>query len=264
MANSWGNPELKSFKNNNIRRVIFDTARVFVHRNIVSDVEELLFRVASHGAVFSADGLPTVLPAYEMDDSIEAKYGLKIQIPNFHVAIDTDDLHFAQLDDIFIYRDFALEDEAKPNTEKHSYIDEKSLKLAARQIKLHDKGKDVKFLAYFLGLENPEMQTTFDKSMSEAITYFQQRMGMPQTGEVDFYTWNAIAPKATDRIAGGYAGIKVRVLQSALMVNGFYVPVTSRFGTETIRCVRDFQTANNLRVTGRVGFLEWKALFELK
>jgi peptidoglycan hydrolase-like protein with peptidoglycan-binding domain len=89
-------------------------------------------------------------------------------------------------------------------------------------------------------------------------------MGMPVTGKLDWYSWNAIMPKGIDRIAAGTAGIKVRVLQSALRVNGYNCPVTSRFGTETIRSVREFQTDHNLRITGRVGFIEWKFLFELK
>jgi peptidoglycan hydrolase-like protein with peptidoglycan-binding domain len=53
-------------------------------------------------------------------------------------------------------------------------------------------------------------------------------------------------------------------LQSALRVYGYNSPITSRFGTETIKTVREFQQANNLRVTGRVGFLEWQLFFELK
>lgn len=263
MANQWGNPELKSFKNNYIRRVIVDTARVFVHRLLVSEVEEILIRASSHGAVFTEDGLPAILPAYEMDDSIEAKYGLKFQIPNFDAKLEIGDLNFAQIGDVFIYKNFASDVEiAQPN--RDAYIDEVADKIGGHQLRLGSEGNDVKFIAYFLGLDNPSQKTKFDKEMQDSVIYFQQRMGMPVSGEIDIYTWNAIIPKGSERIAAGYAGIKVRALQSALRVTGYNVPVTSRFGTETIRSVREFQDRNNLRVTGRVGLLEWNVLFHLK
>lgn len=264
MANQWGNPELKSFKNNNIRRVIVDTARVFVHRNLTGEVEEILIRAANHGAEFSKDGLPTILPAYEMDDSIEAKYGLKFQIPDFDVELELGDTSFSQIGDIFIYKNFSIDDEAPSHSEQNVYIDEVNTKLGSRQLKLGASGKDVKFIAYFLDLPNAVQNETYDESMKESVLYFQRRMGMPESGEIDWYTWNAIMPKATDRIAAGYAGTKVRALQAALRINGYNSPITSRFGTETIRSVREFQSDNNLRVTGRVGFLEWNQLFELK
>jgi hypothetical protein len=264
MANQWGNPELKSFKNNHIRRVIVDTARVFVHKNITGEVEEILIRAASNGAVFSKDGLPTILPAYEMDDSVEAKYGLKFQIPDFDSELELEDTSFKQIGDIFIYEDFSADEEAPAATIESVYIDKVSSKLGSRQLRLGAKGEDVKFIAYFLGMEDAVQHDTFDESMKEAVTYYQTRMGMPETGEVDSYTWSSLMPKATDRIAAGYAGTKVRALQAALRINGYNCPITSRFGTETIRSVREFQSDRQLRITGRVGFLEWNQFFELK
>lgn len=265
MANLWGNPELKSFKNNYIRRVIVDTARVFVHRSLVSDVEEILVRASTAGAVFSKDGLPAILPAYEMDDSIEATYGLKFQIPNFDTELELDDLNFTQIGDVFVYKNFSLADAAIVTSSKEeAYLDEKSEKIGSRQLKLGTKGTDVKFIAYFMGMADASQRDSFDKDMAEAVTYFQHRMGMPTTGEVDWYTWGAIIPKGSERIAAGYAGVKVRALQSAMRVLGYNVPVTSRFGTETIRSVREFQESNKLRITGRVGLLEWNVLFQLK
>lgn len=263
MANQWGNPELKSFKNNYIRRVIVDSARVFVHRTLTTQVEEILLRASSNGAIFSEDGLPAILPAYEMDDSLEAKFGLKFQIPNFDVKLKLDDLHFSQIGDVFIYSNFS-EEEAPAESSREAYVDEESKKIGSRQLELGSKSDDVKFLAYLFGLADAPNKIEFDTSIEEAVIYFQARMGIPQTGKVDWYTWAAILPKGLDRIAAGYAGTKVRALQSALRINGYTVPITSRFGTETIRSVREFQAANNLRVTGRVGFLEWNLLFELK
>lgn len=263
MANQWGNPELKSFKNNYIRRVIVDDARVFVHRLLINEVEEILLRAASNGAKFSKDGLPTILPAYDMDDSVESKFGLKFQIPDFDTKIDLTGTNFEQLGDVFIYKNFNDDVELAMPT-KDAYVDEVVEKIGSRPIVMNSKGNDVKFLAYFLGMSDPIQRDVFDEEMRDAVVYFQNRMGMPVTGEVDTYTWNAIIPKGSERIAAGFAGIKVRALQSALRIFGYNVPVTSRFGTETIRVVRQFQVENKLRVTGRVGLLEWNVLFHIK
>lgn len=263
MANSWGNPELKSFKNNYIRRVMVDSARVFVHRNIVNAVEEILIEAANNGAIFSNDALPKILPSFEMDDSKEAAYGLKFQIPNFDKELNLAESPFEQFGDVFVIKN-AFDDAVIEIQNDEVYFDKPSEKIGYRQLEFGMSGKDVKFLAYFLGMEDAAQQQVWDKKMQEAYDYFQERMGLPKTGKLDWYSWNAIMPKGIDRIAAGTAGIKVRALQSALRVNGYNCPTTSRFGTETIRSVREFQSDNNLRVTGRVGFIEWKFLFELK
>lgn len=261
MAENWGNPELKSFKNNYIRRVMVDQARVFVHRNIVTQVEDLLLRALNNGAVFSDSHLPVNLPAYQLDDSPEANMGLKVQIPNFDTQIDVHDLGFEQLGDVFIYQTDA---DIQTQSRDEKYIDEVSNRIGYRQIKLGDSGDDVKFLAYFFGLPDAVNRRMFDDEMLKWLQHYQKSMGIPQTDFVDWYSWKTLLPKGAERIAAGYAGAKVRVLQAALRVYGYNCPVTSRFGTETIKAVREFQTANNLRITGRVGFLEWQLFFELK
>lgn len=263
MSNSWGNPKLKSFRNNFIRRVIVDNARIFVHKNIASQTEELLIRASGHGAVFSETHLPKVLPAYAFDSSEEAALGLKIQIPNFTTELACADIGFQQEGDIFTYTITPF-DKSEQKPILPSYVDEVSKKIGSRQLKLGSTGDDVKFLAYFLGIDSPSQREVFDDDFTKSVSYFQTRMGMPQTGEMDWYTWKGILPKGSERIAAGYAGSKVRALQSALIVNGYNPPVTSRFGTETIRAVREFQVKKNFRVTGRCGFLEWNELFLLK
>lgn len=261
MADNWGNPKLKSFKNNYIRRVMVDQSRVFVHKNIIGQVEELLLRALNNGAVFSDSHLPVVLPAYQMDDSTESEMGLKLQIPNFSTAIEVEDLGFTQIEDVFVYN---LDAKVDVPTHEERYVDEVSNKIGSRQLSLGDSGDDVKFLAYMFGMEDAATHRVFDDSLLGYLNYFQKRMGIPVVNMVDWYTWKSILPKGAERIAAGYAGAKVRVLQSALRVYGYNCPVTSRFGTETIKVVRQFQQDNNLRVTGRVGFLEWNLFFELK
>ena len=261
MSDNWGNPELKSFKNNYIRRVIVDQARVFVHKKLVLQVEELLLRCLANGAVFANDHLPVHLPAYDMDDSPQSKMGLKLQIPNFTTEIDVSDLGFTQVGDVFIYTSDT--DIPMPSHEE-LYDDKVSAKIGSRQITMGMHGDDVKFLSYFFGVEEAVNKNLFDDELLVHLNYYQKRMGLPITKMVDWYTWKSILPKGAERIAAGFAGAKVRLLQSALRVYGYNCPITSRFGTETIKTVREFQQANNLRVTGRVGFLEWQLFFELK
>lgn len=263
MTNVWGNPELKSFKNNYIRRVIVDMARVFVHRNLVPSVEELLMRASEHGAIFSHDNLPAVLPSLDLDDSMDARLGLKLQIPDFFVEMPVDDLKFKQVGDIFIYNGDPITAKTVESVPQFTEEIENAL-IGTKQLGLGNKGRDVKFLAYFFGMPEPSQYLQFDAQMGEAVSYFQKRMGIPVTGVVDSYTWQAILPKGSERIAGGYAGLRTRALQAALMVNGYKCPVDSRFGTETVRAVREFQVSRKLRVTGRIGYLEWKELFDLK
>jgi hypothetical protein len=261
MADNWGNPQLKSFKNNYIRRVMVDQSRVFVHRNIITQVEELLLLALNNGAIFSDSHLPVVLPAYQMDDSSEATMGLKLQIPNFTTEVDVTELGFMQIGDVFVYnKDITVE----LPTHEDRYVDKASGKIGYRQILLGMSGDDVKFLAYFFGMDAAVNHRVFDDVMLSHLNYFQTRMGIPQTKMVEWNTWKAILPKGAERIAAGYAGAKVRILQSALRVYGYNCPITSRFGTETIKAVREFQESNKLRVTGRVGFLEWNLFFELK
>ena len=261
MTDNWGNPELKSFKNNYIRRVIVDQARVFVHKKLALQVEELLLRCFANGAIIATDHLPVQLAGYDMDDSPQGKMGLKLQVTNFTTEIEVADLGFTQIGDVFVY---TSDEEIKMPTHEELYDDKVSTKIGSRQLNLGMHGDDVKFLSYFFGIEDAPNKNIFDNEFLSHLNYYQKRMGLPITNMVDWYTLKSILPKGAERIAAGFAGAKVRLLQSALRVHGYNCPVTSRFGTETIKTVRELQQANNLRVTGRVGFLEWQLFFELK
>lgn len=263
MASKWGNPELKSFRSNFIRRVMVDDGRVFVHKVIMDEAEEVLIRAADSGATFSTERWAADLPSYGFDDSFECKMGLKFQIPNFDKTIAVEDLGFTQIGDVFIYTDFVAE-EKKPKVELPTYQDEIEDKIGSRQLTRGARGNDVKFLAYFFGMENPSQIETMTLELISNLQTYQARMGIPVTGDADWNTWKAILPKGSERLSAGTAGAKVRALQAALVVNGYNPPTTARFGIETIRAVREFQNANNFRVTGRAGFLEWNLLFALK
>lgn len=256
MTDIWGDPNAKSFKAKYIRRCMVDDARVYVHANLVLLVDELLSRATAKGIIFSRDGFPVQLGGYEPDsEDPDIRMGLGIKIPAFTDKGVAKDLNFIQKGDWFIY------DKTKPIPEVYNYEDEPSFKPGCRELKIGFTGNDVKFVNLFVGLttETPEK---FTKETSDAVAYFQKRMGIEETGYLDWGTWQAILPAPHIRIASGFAGARVRALQAGLRCLGIQAPVNSRFGTETIRAVREMQLQNNLRVTGRVGYLEWEVLFD--
>lgn len=260
MPETWGNPDTKSYKNNYIRRTIVDGGMLSVHKNIVDYAEELLIRISAAGVVFFDEmNLPTTLDGYSEVGSDKKRLGLEFSIPtNKDLTGLGDDLGFESryvtpnMDFVFI----GVEKEP----ELPSYIDEVSDKIGAVKVGLGHHGKNVAFIHYFLGF--PEERLTFDEKTLEATKAHQARMGLPvRHGEWDSETWKSVIPKKHKRITGGDAGMLVRAAQAALRANGYFCPLTSRFGTETVKSIRQFQEANNLRTTGRIGMSEWDLLF---
>jgi peptidoglycan hydrolase-like protein with peptidoglycan-binding domain len=250
-----GNPKLKSFRATFIRRVLVDEARVLVHREIFAPTEELLCRAVERGVIFSKDGLPVNLNGYDPEGSESQIYGLSVEIPTDKDLTGIGDgIGFIQEGNMFTYQPDATIEELP------SFDDETPTAIGSRQLKIGLQGKDVKFVNLYIGLNDEQDQ--FTRATEEGVRYLQQRLGIPETGEFDWYTWKSVIPRQNFRLAGGHAGPKVRALQAALRCFGFNPPVTSRFGNETIRSVREFQVANNLRVTGRVGLPEWAILFD--
>ncbi|MEX0895652.1 MAG: peptidoglycan-binding domain-containing protein [Patescibacteria group bacterium] len=254
MTNQWGNPELKSFKNNHIRRVMVDLARVFVNRKITVETEDLLMRASDYGATFSKDGLPTNLPAYDMDDTELARLGLKVQIPEFTKNIDAGDFGFEQDGDIFVFVGETTDTPSEPQQTKLQGI-------GNREIGLGDTGLDVDWIIQYLQPYNVENIKEFDHVVEGYVRTTQQRMGIAVTGRVDAQSWKSFLPKISDRILETEAGRKVRALQAALKVHGYPTPVDGRFGILTVRALRDFQADNNLRVQPKAGMMEWNLLF---
>jgi hypothetical protein len=266
----WGDPNAKSFRQKFIRRVIVGDARVFCHIKIQLNVEELITYALDHGVEFKRDDLPdndyyqsrpfpVLLDGWtEESEDANVRMGLSVRIPNFEaVAEDIAQWGFRQEGEWFVYEKESVV------TQKDSLLidDTPSGKTGSREIKLGSRGLDVKFVNLFIGLTAEDVEY-FSKDSADAVTYYQVRMGIAQTGYVDWGTWQAIIPKFHIRIASGHAGPRVRALQSALRCLGYNIPVTSRFGVETLRAVREFQVKHNLRVTGRVGFAEWQILFD--
>ena len=254
MSEKWGNPNLKSFKNNHIRRVMVDLARVFVNRKITVETEDLLMRASEYGARFSPDGLPTILPAYDMDESEEAQLGLKFRIPDFFREIDAQDFGFNQEGDCFTFVGQAEPVVAEKPKPKRKLIGE-------REVGLGDKGLDVDWVIQFCGIQNANEVHEFTKEVEGFVKVVQRKLGIPETGKMDFYTWQSVLPRKTDRVLDGEAGQRVRALQAALQVNGYNTPVDGRFGIRTVRALRDFQSDNDLKIQPKAGLLEWNLLF---
>ena len=268
--NIWGDPNSKSFRQKFIRRVIVGDARVFCHIMIQQNVEELITYALDRGVVFKRDDLPdndyydsrpfpVLLDGWDAESKdIDVRSGLAIRIPNFDaVAEEISKWGFTQKEDwFFCEKDFSLnENDTKNLGEVVSGL------AGSRELKIGSRGLDVKFISLFVGLTVEDMEY-FSQETANAVNYYQIRMGIPQTGYVDWGTWQAIIPKFHIRIASGHAGPRVRALQAVMRSLGFNIPVNSRFGIETLRAVREFQVKNNLRVTGRIGFAEWQLLFD--
>lgn len=63
-------------------------------------------------------------------------------------------------------------------------------------------------------------------------------------------------------ISSGDRGHQVEIVQKALLTLGFYDgPADGRYGIVLTKAVRQFQSANNLRITGDVNVATWERLF---
>jgi hypothetical protein len=252
-----GNPKLKSFKQTYIRRVVLDMARVYVNKGILAQTEELLSRALEHGVDLSDNGLPKNLIGYDAEGNDAQKIGLYVQLPTDRDLVGIEKgLGFVRRGNEFFF-DVNSQLEQLPE-----YEDVPSFRIGSRQLKPTNEGSDVKFVNLFCGIEDPLTVEKYTAETEAAVRFMQQKLGIPETGEMDWYTWQSILPKPKLRISGGHAGPRVRALQAGLRVLGYNPPLTSRYGTETIRSVREFQVANNLRVTGRVAYSEWLLLFD--
>jgi hypothetical protein len=266
----WGDPDAKSFRQKFIRRVIVGDARVFVHIKIQLNVEELITYALDHGVEFKRDDLPdndyyqsrpfpVLLDGWDAEAVNEhIRLGLAVRIPNFTaVAEDIAKWGFEQNGEWFFFdKEYVFESNNVLQVE-----DVISGKTGSREIRLGSRGLDVKFINLFVGLTVEDMEY-FSQDSSEAVKFYQSKMGIEETGFVDWGTWQAIIPKFHIRIESGHAGPRVRALQSAMRCLGYNIPITSRFGIETLRAVRELQVKNEIRVTGRVGFAEWQILFD--
>lgn len=252
-----GNPNLKSFRQVYIRRVLVDMGRVYVHREIKTQAEELLSRAIEYGIDLSDNGLPNYLIGYDPDGNDAQRLGLYIELPTDRELEGIEEgIGWTRDGNKFFY-DLDAKVDIAP-----SYQDQTYSKIGARELSKGDTGTDVQFINLYAGLESKETLKEYDDDTADAVGFIQSKLGIPVNGKMDKYTWASIIPNTKLRISSGHAGPRVRALQAALICEGYSTPISSRFGIETLREVRKFQEDNGLRVTGRCGLEEWNLLFD--
>lgn len=125
----------------------------------------------------------------------------------------------------------------------------------------------------------PKITGTYDAVTVDAVTGFQGKRGLPQTGEVDKATWERLVDmtrEPTDDemhnriVAGptiigpGDSGDEVRELQARLSQIGWFSgEITPNYGDETRQAVAGFQTKRGLPSTGEVDQRTWDRLVEM-
>ncbi len=162
-----------------------------------------------------------------------------------------------------------------------------------RVLKVGDRGLDVLRMEYYLRriseylgagvVPPPNVNGIFDNDGRPAVVGFQRYYGLPQTGEIDEATWNAIVkvyydipgdttPSLIDYpgspIGRGDRGRDVRFIQDVLNTIGESVTEIPRlevdgiFGARTENAVKAFQSYFGLTADGTVGPITWAKLNE--
>jgi peptidoglycan hydrolase-like protein with peptidoglycan-binding domain len=122
----------------------------------------------------------------------------------------------------------------------------------------------------------PTITGEYDDITVEAVTGFQRKRGIPDTGEVDQATWDKLVSMtrtptedemhnrlvAGPTIIGpGDEGDKVRELQARLKQIGWFdADVTGTYGSTTTESVSGFQTKRGIPETGEVDQRTWDRL----
>ena len=162
------------------------------------------------------------------------------------------------------------------------------------ELSVGDSGNDVRNLQYFLAFisafepEIPRIQIdgVFGSATRQAVEAYQQKYGLPVTGEVDLASWQsiygtyrgmlaALPDEYLDRPAALYPGTplaigsrgdSVRNLQTYLNYIADYYPeipkiaVDGVFGYSTLDAVNAFQRRFGLPLSNNVGFPTWDAI----
>jgi peptidoglycan hydrolase-like protein with peptidoglycan-binding domain len=122
----------------------------------------------------------------------------------------------------------------------------------------------------------PTITGEYDDVTVEAVTGFQRKRGMPDTGEVDQATWDKLVSMTrtptedemhNSLVAGstiigpGDEGDKVRELQARLKQIGWFdADVTGTYGSTTTASVSGFQGKRGIPETGEVDQRTWDRL----
>lgn len=119
-------------------------------------------------------------------------------------------------------------------------------------------GEDVRTIQYLLAVHGHPVTVDgqFGPATRAAVEAFQSSKGLAVDGIVGNNTWDALIVLVNSSASGD----RVRAAQGQLASQGWRVAVDGAFGPQTLRSVRDFQTARCLSVDGIVGPNTWNSL----
>jgi len=285
-SKGWGNPATASFAKRSIRLVAVDEFRVKVHKDIQPVIEHVL-RLLSESdlKVTEVTGWPLSKAGTGLQILIDGqggeafaaamgKYGFKPtrKNPNLYEwagtyeeavtagdaldeAADTEEHELATTPDEpeAVFHPVTDDDPewftGKPGERVLDPADDRSL------------GRDVLFLQAYLGAPRTGW---FDVDTISAVTDFQRRRDLKPDGIVGVETWRGFIPRIRPRLRPGDAGRSVRAISAGFIAAGVAdrdSTVYGRYGVLMSRTVRHAQGELDLRVDGRIGALEWEALF---
>lgn len=119
-------------------------------------------------------------------------------------------------------------------------------------------GEDVRTVQYLLAVHGHTVTVDgqFGPATRSAVKAFQSSEGLAADGIVGNHTWGALIVT----VGSGASGDRVRAAQGQLAGQGWRLAVDGVFGPQTLRSIRDYQTARGLTVDGIVGPKTWNSL----
>ncbi|TCP57100.1 peptidoglycan hydrolase-like protein with peptidoglycan-binding domain [Tamaricihabitans halophyticus] len=102
----------------------------------------------------------------------------------------------------------------------------------------------------------------YDKATADAVTKFQEQVGLDATGKVDSKTWTALlsfgdTPQVGSGASGEAVGRVQRALNAAISAG---IDTDRQFGSKTAEAVKEYQSKQGLDADGIVGKSTWEAL----
>jgi peptidoglycan hydrolase-like protein with peptidoglycan-binding domain len=152
-----------------------------------------------------------------------------------------------------------------------------SAAFAFTTIKVGSKGADVKKVQAVLKAHNfkkVKVDGSYGNSTARYVKLYQRMHHLPADGKVGSKTWkfmmNTIEgsiykkqlkqPKSELPLRKGAKNDDVKFVQQILKAHGYKVPVDGKFGSKTVKYVKQYQAAHDLHVDGAVGDDTWKSM----
>ncbi len=122
--------------------------------------------------------------------------------------------------------------------------------------------KDYKMILYYLGYMDYPDNDTFDTDMQDAITQYQTDKSLEVTGILDSKTMDAMDNETPEYKLGqrGDAILKFQQILKTLKYISEETELNGTFGSDTQLAVKQYQTKNNLTVTGTLNAQTQEAL----